>query len=154
MKLTTRFIWLLLLSVVIGVGGTVVTGNAATWHKGVPTFLRTKYRTKIKGYGFYWTKGTKHTFFVKPTQSGAIPVLIHAKYKKVKSVYTIRGINELYAAYKNSSGYSKKNKYLTYRVKRVGSKHIKIWKINGYNKKWTKLVQFKHFPKWATKAYR
>lgn len=123
------------------------------WHKGLPKIIQNKYyRTKMLKYKVfeYWAHGDKkkNTLIVKRIQTGEWPVLKHAKYKKTGAVYTIRGVNSM----ANNSPLYRIPKYMTIKIKKAGSKHIKVWindsDQNGHLRNhWVTFSQTKKFKK-------
>ncbi|MFD1454431.1 hypothetical protein ACFQ44_01900 [Levilactobacillus lanxiensis] len=127
------------LVVAVSVGGSAITGEAATWHKGLPTFIQNKkFKSKIKGHTGVWSKATKTTVFMKHTQGDPTPAISHTKYKKMGKVYLIKG------KYHDSRMGKGMNTYY-YRVQKLTSKKIKM--ANGKTGKLTTMTRFKHAPK-------
>ncbi|MCI1553338.1 MAG: hypothetical protein LKH74_05375 [Levilactobacillus sp.] len=126
--------------VAISFGGvTATTADAATWHKGLPKFVRNKkFRTKFENkYKEYtWARGTKRTFSIKHTQAD-IDVAKNVKYQKKGKTYLIRGTYPDRATHKLFAKY--------YRVRKISNKKIKA----GFGKrgKLMTMTKFKHFPR-------
>lgn len=125
--------------VAISFGGvTATTADAATWHKGLPKFVRNKkFRTKFenKGKDYTWARGTKRTFSIKHTEAG-IDVAKNVKYQKKGKTYLIKGIYVDPDAKRHTS---------YYRVRKISNKKIKA----GFGKrgKLMTMTKFKHFPR-------
>ncbi|AYM01916.1 hypothetical protein [Levilactobacillus yiduensis] len=126
--------------VAVSFGGLAVTSaDAATWHKGLPKFVRnkkfrTKYENKQKDYT--WAKGTKHTFTIKHTQAG-VTVAQKVKYQKKGKTYLIKGGYPDRATLKMHAIY--------YRVQKVSNKKIKAGE--GKHGKLLTMHKIKHFPR-------
>jgi len=126
--------------VAVSFGGlTATTADAATWHKGLPTFIQNKkFKSKIKRELGVWSKATKTTMFMKYTQGDQTPVIRHTKYKKMGKGYLIKGKY-------HDSRMGKGMHIYYYRVQKPNSKKIKM--ADGRTGKLITMTRFKHAPK-------